>query len=234
MAFWITGDMHGDVIDLKWRIEKAKVPENSTILVAGDVGLNYWLNKTDSKKKKTLTEFPYTFLFVHGNHEARPHTVPGYVYTPGECGAGGGNFRQEKYPNLLFLEDGVHNIGGKSVLVMGGAYSIDKIHRLATGNNWWKDEQMSPEWRESLDIVTYGMHYDIVVSHTCPYMARPLERGLAFVDNATVDNTMEVFLEKIRQQITYDKWYAGHWHIDEIRKDSWGEVHFLYHDMVQV
>ena len=132
------------------------------------------------------------------------------------------------------MDDGIFAIGNKKVLVLGGAYSVDKAHRLVRGNGWWESEQMPEARRKFFLEKLQNESFDVVISHTCPYMARPLEKGLSFIDNATVDSSMEVFLEHIRQQISYKQWYAGHWHIDEKRKDIGGEVHFLYYDVVKL
>ena len=47
---------------------------------------------------------------------------------------------------------------------------------------------------------------------------------LPFVDQSKVDNSMELFLDKIEESISYDKWYCGHYHIEkEIDK-----IEFMY------
>ncbi len=37
------------------------------------------------------------------------------------------------------------DLDGKQAIVMGGAYSIDKMVRLMYGYGWWPDEQPSEE-----------------------------------------------------------------------------------------
>lgn len=234
MATYIIGDIHGDVQGLKMAIDAAKVPENSTIILLGDVALNYYGDGSDVKRKKFLAKLPYLFLCVHGNHEMRPWEAEGYSSLREPKFPYGNMFWEEKRPTIIFLDDGIHHIEDKKVLVLGGAYSVDKFHRLARGSKWWESEQMSQSRRDAFLEQVKDQHFDVVLSHTCPYMARPLEKGLSFIDQATVDNTMEVFLERMRGQITYDKWYAGHWHIDEVRKDEGGEVHFLFKHIVEI
>ena len=234
MALYITGDIHGDVVGLKQRLDQQKIPEGATIILNGDVGLNYWGNKTDAKNKAYLAALPYSFLCVHGNHEARPWEVEDYEILEPKSKLGGRIYFQPKYPTINFLDDDVYTFDGKKILVLGGAYSVDKFHRIAQRNKWWDSEQMTLERQKFFLEKLQNESFDVVISHTCPYMARPLEKGLSFIDNATVDSSMEVFLEHIRQQISYKQWYAGHWHIDEKRKDIGGEVHFLYYDVVKL
>ena len=228
---FFTGDIHGGVYDLENRIKIYGVPKGGSIVVLGDVGVNFYLNKTDRKKKEYLAALPYTFFFIHGNHEVRPQNVEGYVLHPGNPGCAG-TYIDPQYPNQVFLQDGVHYLEDKKVLVAAGAYSVDKYHRIATGGRWFEDEQMPREIQQWMLEFTNGDHYDLVLTHTCPYLARPLEKGLGFIDQATVDPSMEVFLERLRQQITFDRWLCGHWHIDEDRVDETRtKIEFLYHNL---
>lgn len=232
---FVIGDVHGDVWGLKQRLEAAKVPHNSLIVVLGELCVNYWLDSRDSDRKKFLSQLPYVFLALHGNHEARPWEVEGYKlelvkYDDNQAYA----YTQAKYPNIHLLIDGHAIIKGKKILILGGAYSVDKDYRLAFGQKWWASEQMEESLRNHFLESTKGSHYELVLSHTCPYMARPLDKGLSFVDQSKVDSTMEVFLERIRQQITYDLWAVGHWHLDEVRRDEAGVIHFVYQVPIEV
>lgn len=230
---YLIGDIHADVRGLKMRLDVNKIEPGSGVILNGDVGLNYYGDSSDEKRKEFLSDLPYTFFCVAGNHEMRPWEAEDYHCIDKPLPEGR-IYWQEKHPHILFLDDGVHHLYGKKILVLGGAYSVDKGYRLATGKKWWESEQMTPERRDYfLNNVKEG-DYDAVVSHTCPYLARPLDKGLSFVDQSKVDSTMEVFLEHMRGQLTYKKWFASHWHIDEIRRDKVGEVHFVFEKLVEV
>lgn len=55
-------------------------------------------------------------------------------------------YYEEEYPSLLFARGRkVFDLYGKKTIVMGGAYSIDKMVRLMYGYGWWSDEQPSEE-----------------------------------------------------------------------------------------
>jgi hypothetical protein len=49
MTFYITGDIHGSITELKNRL--TAIPEGSAIIILGDTGCNYYLNKDDEKFK---------------------------------------------------------------------------------------------------------------------------------------------------------------------------------------
>lgn len=79
---------------------------------------------------------------------------------------GGKAFIEEEYPNLIFTKDGeIYNIDGKCVLVIGGAYSVDKEYRLLYGHEWFKDEQLTKEEMNKILDKVKGKHFDIVLTH---------------------------------------------------------------------
>lgn len=55
---------------------------------------------------------------------------------------------------------------------------------------------------------------DVVLSHTTPYQYRPIDLFSDFIDQSTVDNSTEKWLRSIEEKLTYNKWYAGHFHCD--------------------
>ena len=64
-------------------------------------------------------------------------------------------------------------------------------------------------------LETCDWNIDIVFSHTCPEKYIPIECFLPMIDQSTVDNSTEKWLDKIEDRLTYKKWYCGHWHIDK-------------------
>ena len=64
-----------------------------------------------------------------------------------------------------------------------------------------------------LDTVNWNV--DIVLTHTCPAKYIPTETFLPMIDQSTVDNSTEHWLDVIEDKLTYQKWYCGHWHIDK-------------------
>lgn len=129
---------------------------------------------------------------------------------------GGKVYIEDDYPNLIFAKNGeIYNIDGKSVLVIGGAYSVDKEYRLLYRYKWFKDEQLSQyEMNNILDKYS-GKNIDIILSHTCPYKYEPREVFMAGLDQSKVDKTMEHFLDEVEEKVNYKKWYCGHYHTEK-------------------
>lgn len=206
---YITGDTHRDFT----RLNNLKVTEKDMLIVLGDAGINYCLNEEDIKYKDYLKNYKIKLFCIRGNHEERPENIT--TYKEVEM-FGGKVFIEDKYPNLIFAKDGeVYNIEGKTILVIGGAYSVDKEYRIMYGYNWFKDEQLSINEMNNIIDKVKGKHFNIVLTHTCPYKYEPKEVFIQGLDQSKVDKTMEKFLDKIEENITYDKWYCGHYHTEK-------------------
>lgn len=206
---YITGDTHRDFS----RFYKLKKDSNNMLIVLGDVGINYYLNEEDKNCKEYLKKLKLKLFCVRGNHEERPENIS--TYKEVEM-FGGKVFIEEEYPNLIFVKDGeIYNIDGKKILVIGGAYSVDKQYRLLHGYKWFKDEQLTKEEMDTILEKVKGKHFDIVLTHTCPYKYEPREVFMQGLDQSKVDKSMEHFLDEIEEKISYDKWYCGHYHTEK-------------------
>lgn len=129
---------------------------------------------------------------------------------------GGKVFVEDEYPNLIFAKNGeLYNIDGKSILVIGGAYSIDKDYRISKGYPWFKDEQLTEQERLNILDKYSGKHVDIILSHTCPLRYEPKESFKLSLPQIAVDKSMEYFLNEVEQRVDYDKWYCGHYHLEK-------------------
>ena len=220
---YLTGDIHGNPTQVELFCSKMQLTEKDTIIMLGDVGLNYYGGKRDRLPKRILSSLPVTFLCIHGNHENRPQNIPEYKPT---IWNGGRVLVDEEHPNILFAEDGeIYDLGGKKALAIGGAYSVDKFYRLQRGFGWWADEQPSELTKRKVEgVVNECKDIDIILSHTCPKKYIPTEMFLPMIDQSSVDNSTEEWLDTIEDTVDYKAWYCGHWHTDK-RIDK---MHFLF------
>lgn len=206
---YITGDTHRDF----YRLHSIAKNKDNMIIILGDAGINYCLNEEDDKFKKYLNDMNIKLFCIQGNHEERLENISSYKEVDMFEGK---VFIEDKYPNLIFAKNGeLYTIDGKSVLVIGGAYSVDKEYRLAYGYRWFKDEQLSESEKEQILNKYSGKHIDIILSHTCPLKYEPTEVFMKGLDQSKVDKSMEIFLDKIEKSIDYDKWYCGHFHTEK-------------------
>ena len=154
-----------------------------------------------------------TLLCIHGNHEQRPGTLPCYSLRPWR---GAQVYVEEAFPNILFAKDGeVYDLDGRQAIAIGGAYSVDKLHRLMRGDPWFPDEQPTPTIREEVEAKLDALDWkvDLVLTHTCPLKYEPADTFLPGIDQSTVDKSTEMWLDRIEDRLDYGHWYCGHYHI---------------------
>lgn len=237
---FITGDTHGDFERIEYFCNKAETSKDDLMIVLGDAGINYYGGKRDRHLKEYLQQLPITFLCIRGNHEMRPEDISNMeekgVFLQ-DMPISGTVLYQPNYPDILYAKDGgSYNITingeDRRVLTIGGAYSVDKQYRLSNGWHWFENEQLNKEEQVSVerDIVAQP-HYDIVLTHTVPIQWEPVECFLPFIDQSTVDKTTESWLSHIEEQITYKKWFAGHYHVDKIVDDK---VRLMFNDIIEL
>lgn len=225
----VCGDQHGSY---QYLLENLKSfydlykPEELGIIALGDFGLNFYLNKTDEKKKAMLNNRGYKFYLIRGNHEARPEDLPNikkvfdeevsnYIYL------------EEEYPNIRYLLDGRDYMFGKfHTLVLGGAYSVDKEYRLLNHYPWFPNEMLDKEEMEQILQLHDGETYDFILSHTCPISWEPQDLFLPMIDQSKVDKSMENFLEEIEKKVSWEYYLFGHYHDDRLVRPC---VEMFYH-----
>lgn len=217
MTYFVTGDTHGH------NAERLKyLPPDSALIILGDSGFNFYLNKTDERNKKIVNSMGHIVYCVRGNHEERPENIKDMVAWY-DAEIGGPVYRQEKYPNIRYLIDGESYGFGKYVAVaIGGAYSVDKDYRLANfsrpdgWSGWFEDEQLSDYEKARITYRVTGSEYDFVLSHTCPRSFQPVDLFLGGLDESKVDHSMEDWMEAIKDCFTWKVWLFGHYHADRV------------------
>ncbi len=213
---YITGDKHTDFKEVLYFCYVNKTTLDDILIVLGDTGINYHANEKDNELKRNLKEYyPITLFCIHGNHEERPEKIDSYKTKRFHNGI---VYYEEEYPNILFAKDGeVYDFNNHKVLVIGGAYSVDKYFRLVRGYNWYESEQPNDKTKSKVRKVLNNLDnkIDIILSHTCPYKYLPREMFLDGIEQSTVDNSTEYFLDEIEQTTDYKKWYCGHYHTNK-------------------
>ena len=230
----IRGDTHGGT---NWITEQLKDyrPEQTAIIILGDAGFNFFLNKRDQQTKEYVEQFGYYIYVVRGNHEMRPEHLPSLVHEY-DKNVEGQVIYEPDYPHIRYFDEyasPIYTINGYRCLVLNGAYSVDKWYRLnragmteETNNpkqtGWFADECLTKE--EMAEIEHYidnsgDYTFDFVFSHTCPLKYQPTDLFLGFVDQSTVDNSMEVWMDKLSEKIVVNiAWLYGHYHKDRIER----------------
>ena len=211
----------------------------------GDNGVNYWGPHRDKKLKNYLASLPISFFFIKGNHDQRPSEKLYSLRMSTHPLVRGFAYLEPEYPSLMFSE--MYALYGFccdnhiiNAYVLGGAYSADKWYRLEmqamghSGYRWFPDEQMTQkEMDEAYSILSNPMDYmppDVILSHTCPFKYIPRDMFMPIIDQSTVDDTMERWMDKVADNAIYSKWYCGHWHTDR----TIDKMRFMFHDIIEL
>lgn len=245
-----TGDVHGGfaaiirISDIQQNMPEYK-PEETMIVILGDTGLNFWLNNTDKKYKKLLNSMNYHIYCVRGNHEQRPELIKSMVLVNDE-NVNNVVYMEEAFPNIRYFVDGnIYNLLGYKCLVVGGAYSIDKWYRLARAGysreeaenadpkkcGWFKDECLTAAEMTTIMKEVKGESVDFILSHTCPLSWEPTDLFLNGIDQSTVDKSMEMWLDELKDNVKWKYWLFGHYHADRIERPHVEQFYQKYEDM---
>lgn len=225
MPTFVTGDTHGKVVS---RLKTIPTSRGDNVIILGDVGLNYYLTARDMANKEEvegyLAENDIRLYCVRGNHEERPERLKIPVLYDHDIY--GKVRREDEYPHILYLEDGgEYKIDGYKTLVIGGAYSVDKHYRIERAkelygrlatypeiSGWFPGEQLTSYEMEHIMRKCGGKKFDFVLTHTCPYDWMPRDLFLSCIDQETVEDGMERWLNEVKDRIVWDKWLFGHFH----------------------
>lgn len=191
----LTGDTHRNFDRIFNFCQKNGATQEDTLVILGDAGINYYLDKSDNALKAALNRLPVTLLCVHGNHEECPGEIASYKERPWR---GGAVYAEPEFPSLLFAKDGeIYDLEGCKALVIGGAYSVDKFSRLACGAPWFPTEQPDEEIKRRVEqrLEREGWRVDCVLSHTVPLQYMPRHAFLPGLNQSTVDNSTEEWLD---------------------------------------
>ena len=225
--WFLLGDIHGDATPIKDFYEKNRERlsidfGNNYIILLEEVGANFVLKgQRDIKFKKALSKYPFTYICLRGNHEARVQKIMKLNPDKWEIKKkyGGEVYVEKEYPQIEYLSDqpAVYEFCGYKTFSIPGAYSVDKWYRLSHGWTWYEDEQLSEEeMNNGRNIKAEEKAFDLVISHTCPMIYEPRDLFLSGIDQSMVDKTMEQYLSEIEFDLDYKRWVWGHFHADRL------------------
>lgn len=238
----IRGDIHGEIDGLGFAI-----PDDSTyddyLIICGDFGVLWQDNMTMKYDIEELNEKNVTVLFLDGNHE-NYDILNRYPVT--EWHGGKVQFIAEHIIHLMRGQ--VYEIDGYKIFTMGGAechdiqdgivdpeepFAIHKIRRLQARNanfrvkglSWWPEElPTEKELQEGLDnLARHNNTVDVILSHCAPTSIQ-----IAIKADDYPVNRLTEYLERLKNTITYKKWFFGHYHENKNVDDKHTLLYYGY------
>lgn len=252
--WYLTGDTHGGmatitrVSNIQRNMPERYKPEETGVIILGDAGLNFYLNNSDKKYKKMLNNMGFYIYCVRGNHEQRPELIPSMTMVE-DMEVDNTVYMEEEFPHIRYLIDGnIYQFNDYRALVIGGAYSIDKEWRLLRAGytledadiadpkkcGWFKAEQLSYHERKEIGTKVLGERVDFVFSHTCPYSWEPVDLFLNGIDQSKVDKSMEIWMDALKNCITWSVWCFGHFHADRLERPYVEQFYYEYEELDQI
>lgn len=241
MRVFVTGDIHGDEDDAFWRLQGAGLMPDDVLVLLGDVGIAYGGHE-NRRLMEVLDDLPCDVLVVRGNHDTRYcRDMRDGTFGEGTCKHvlwhGNAVMRDSAYPGVVFAPDegGLLTLGGKTCLVIPGAWSIDGDYRIMRGMAFEEEEQLTEEEMDAILALAASNDIDYVFSHTCPASWRDeilLWKGEDVDEDVDIDDTMEESMEDVLDECdNLQGWYFGHFH-DDLAVGGIGRL--VYRDVVRV
>lgn len=211
---YVTGDTHANIdigkLNTKRFPQQLDLTKKDYLVICGDFGLVWDGSAREMYWQDWLSNKNFTTLWVDGNHEnfdilyqfALIEMFGGYV--------------REIAPSIYHLDRGqVLTIDGKKIFCMGGARSIDKAYRKEH-ISWWKEEIPTMEEMEKgiMALDQCGWDVDYVITHCAPRTVQTM------ISSSYENDPMVSYLERIRTDLKFKKWYFGHYHIDRVIDDQ--------------
>ena len=213
MKYAIIADIHGNLEALQAVLKDAKEQGVDKYVCLGDI-VGYGADPKECLRIVREMQIPC----VKGNHEARPSDVKDMKLVYDE-NVDGEVWMQDSFPTIrYFKEFGIYTIGGYKCLIVGGAYSVDKWHRLMYDWPWFPNEQLTTEEMQECMKMAQGQYFDFVFTHTCPIDWAPIDLFINNVSQSKIDRTMEIWMSELKESIQFGVWCFGHYHQDRIER----------------
>lgn len=220
---YITGDTHCPIDIYKLSTKRFPAQKNLSkkdfLIICGDFGA-IWDNSNQEKYwLKWLENKNFTTLFVAGNHE-------NFVLLdsfPVEKWCGG--YIHKINSSVFHLMNGqIFDLDGYKVFTMGGASSHDKEHRIPY-KSWWPEElPNAKDFDFAIDnLQKHNDKVDFIISHCASNSI--MKKIHAWYEKDVLTNFFENY---VSQQVEYNHWFFGHYHVDK----NFDDKHICLYDAI--
>ena len=204
MSIAVAGDWHANLDFADRACARARRLGASEILHLGDFGYDYAGRFAEDLDRILEAHGIERLLFIRGNHDD-----DGLLRALPRDGDGLGILGERS----RWIPDG-HRLrrGGRTILALGGAPSIDREWRWRMGAGWWPGEQLDPADAER---AIAGGPADIVIAHDVPDRVDvPLSLDQSKLPIAVRADCEEHrrMLGRVADAVRPELWLHGHYH----------------------
>lgn len=218
VSVYACGDIHGSFDTFIFDLKRKKI-KNAAVIICGDISLGFskpaYYDQLFKSMQSKLSEMNVTVLMLRGNHD-NPDC---FMFHDAEFDL--------NYTNVIVLDDYsvVRLKDDLSVLVVGGAVSIDRKLRELNGYKHWPGEEVRPPEKKMIKKFCSLPGRHVVCSHTAPDFVNatagnaPSEVIENFISLG--DKNLREDIDKDRKTLTEcrklmdpapDLWLYGHFH----------------------
>ena len=208
---WVVGDLHGNVRWIQTLLPRMRRhdPSLRTILQLGDYGfdhsapgkhpVDYWAKRAGIER----------VLVTLGNHEEWDHITPLQDAVPGQA---------IRISDVVWLLPRPFRfcIGGRTVLSLGGASSVDK-HLRTPGRDWFTDELITQQMES--DAVAGG-RVNLLLTHESPIDAIPVVQEILTAnpdgyprEALELSAAQRARVQRVRVEVQPRLHFHGHMHV---------------------
>lgn len=220
MAVGIAGDWHGNTGHALRAVEQFHRLGLRYVFQLGDFGLWGGLLKHNKDKLRSrlqimLEKYDMTLFVTLGNHEKYSFLPSFSVY---EDGPWKGFLYEPKAPRILYFQRGQSiTLGGRNILSIGGAASIDYKYRVE-GHTIWKEERITAQdVRNTIEEAERLGKVDVILAHdvfaSAPIFGTHRQSDKWDADEKAYAQTSRDSLEKVVQAVIPTLWLHGHYHM---------------------
>lgn len=199
---YLLSDLHGDISPLSEYIKIAT--DDDLLILLGDSELNFANTPENRKFTEDFLKIKKNIAIIDGNHENFA-----YLHSFHEEEWNGGKVHRLS-ENIVFLRRGnVFTIENIRFFVFGGCKSSPKWKEMGL---WFDGEEPSDEDIETAYNNLSSCNYTVDYILTHKYENDP--------NRSHLTEKLYELVKFIDEKVSFKKWYAGHWHIDETYDDK--------------
>lgn len=193
----IAGDWHGIIPAMQYGIRFVAHHGAEAVLHVGDFGFQYTDEFVEALARQ-VQESAIPVYFIRGNHDDRDY-LDSRLASPYEP--------VEIVPGCFYVPDGtVLSFGHTDIAALGGAYSVDRAHRVL-GESWWELEEPTPAAVER--FIKEGITAPVMVVHELPRNAVNVNGRHHIMEAMPSRDLTQKAIDAVRPQIVFN----GHMHV---------------------